>query len=74
MACINRSNYIIVFETTIQKFGESKIKHFVLFFFHQGHNTLAKGDSKYIYNVTKDFYIKYILSFCAFYLSNNPEK
>ncbi len=37
-------------------------------------NKLVKSDSKNVYNVTKDFYFKYMLLFSTFYSSKNPEK
>ncbi len=43
-------------------------------FIQQGCIKLSKGVSKDIYNVTKDFYFKYMLFFWTLCSSKNPEK
>ncbi len=50
---------IYIYIATIQRFGVIRIFFFkyINTFIHQEHIQL-KNDSKYIYNVTKDFYFK----------------
>ncbi len=42
-------------------------------FIYQGWFKLIKMDDTYIYNVAKDFYVRYMLFFWTFYSSKEPE-
>ncbi len=57
-----------MWDTTIEKF---EINKYILF---NRDELIWSSDSKDIYNVTKDLYVKEMLFFWCFYSSNNPKK